>query len=160
MIDRSSPVKQNIGDFVDEEEKILSLFKVTNIFARWQIFFQGDKYFFKVTNIFATSSSSLQGREPGNKESVTESKCSQCLTPGMSIEAVSHSGPTNIEKLPFKRAHFAPHEFDKDAMCCLWSGFKVGERHTLSYVCHISETRLLFIGNKWEPGQGPQPLLW
>ena len=33
MIDRSSPVKQNIGDFVDEEEKILSLFKVTNIFA-------------------------------------------------------------------------------------------------------------------------------
>ena len=28
MIDRSSPVKQNIGDFVDEEEKILALFKV------------------------------------------------------------------------------------------------------------------------------------
>ena len=28
VIDRSSPVKQNIGDFVDEEEKILSLFKV------------------------------------------------------------------------------------------------------------------------------------
>ena len=152
MIDRSSPVKQNIGDFVDEEEKILSLFKVTNIlslfkvtniFAFSQIFlpFQGDKY-------FLTSSSSLQGGEPGNKESVTDSKCSQCLTPGMSIEAVSHSGPTNIEKLPFKRAHFAPHEFDKDAMCCLWSGLKAGERHTLSCVCHISETRLLFIGSK------------
>ena len=29
MIDRSSPVKQNIGDFVDEEEKILALFKVS-----------------------------------------------------------------------------------------------------------------------------------
>ena len=28
MIDRSSPVKQNIGDFIDEEEKILALFKV------------------------------------------------------------------------------------------------------------------------------------
>ena len=28
VIDRSSPVKQNIGDFVDEEEKILALFKV------------------------------------------------------------------------------------------------------------------------------------
>ena len=150
MIDRSSPVKQNIGDFVDEEEKILSLFKVTNIFAFSQIFLPSHKYFylFKVTNIFATSSSSLQGGEPGNKESVTDSKCSQCLTPGMSIEAVSHSGPTNIEKLPFKRAHFAPHEFDKDAMCCLWRGLKVGERHTSSYVCHISETHLLFIGSK------------
>lgn len=30
VIDRSSPVKQNIGDFVDEEEKILALFKVDN----------------------------------------------------------------------------------------------------------------------------------
>jgi len=30
VIDRSSPVKQNIGDFVDEEEKILALFKVEN----------------------------------------------------------------------------------------------------------------------------------
>lgn len=28
MIDVSSPVKQNIGDFVDEEDKILKLFDV------------------------------------------------------------------------------------------------------------------------------------
>ena len=35
MIDRSSPVKQNIGDFVDEEEKILALFKVVFLFVDW-----------------------------------------------------------------------------------------------------------------------------
>ena len=37
MIDRSSPVKQNIGDFVDEEEKILALFKVVfDLFVNWE----------------------------------------------------------------------------------------------------------------------------
>ena len=38
VIDRSSPVKQNIGDFVDEEEKILALFKVVffYLFVNWE----------------------------------------------------------------------------------------------------------------------------
>ena len=63
VIDRSSPVKQNIGDFVDEEEKILSLFKVTNIFAFSQIFlpFQGDKYFCHILIFSPRSRTRQQG---------------------------------------------------------------------------------------------------